>query len=149
MSAMLFIYLSRVMAGSLISACLFATLPCIGMNESCVEPGQCASKFVMTILESQITCTLVVYTFLWFTEINSFSHWALVVNTVKCIDYFWETIDCWKLRYKVGLFSHTVRKLDVSTSHVNNAIQNSKHYCAQGRLWYPRPVHHIDPRVLL
>lgn len=56
------------------------------------------------------------------------------VSAVNCADYIWKTGHCCKLPFDVGLFTHSVRKPDVLTGHVYNAIQNGWNYAAEGRL---------------
>ena len=66
------------------------------------------------------------------------------MSAVNGADYIRETGHCCKLRFYVGLLSHSVRKSYVTTTHINYAVQNGRQERAQGLLRYPRPKDRID-----
>lgn len=71
------------------------------------------------------------------------SKWHHVVAAVNAVGATQRTVPEIKGNglspFIVSLLSHNLRKPDVPTAHINNAIQDGWHYCTPGWLRYPRP----------
>lgn len=57
------------------------------------------------------------------------------LNVVNCANYTLKTGHFCKWPFSIGLIAHSVRKPNVSNSHINNAIQKGWHYGAEGQLF--------------